>query len=66
MGLIDRKDLNIDPVVRFQHKYYLPLTLALGFELPTLIGWTYGDALGAFVWGGVSIQISIVLPRIIN
>lgn len=48
------QDLNIDPVVRFQHKYYIPLTLALGFGLPTAIGWTYGDALGAFIWGGVS------------
>lgn len=54
MNLIDRKDLNIDPVVRFQHKYYIPLTLSLGFVLPTLIGATYGDALGGFIWGGVS------------
>lgn len=69
MALIDRKDLDIDPgtlprpltmrsvltrlVVRFQHKYYVPLTLGLGLGLPTLIGWSYGDAMGGYVWGGV-------------
>lgn len=53
MGLIDKKDLEIDPVVRFQHKHYVPLTLFLGIVLPTLIGATYGDAMGGFVWGGI-------------
>lgn len=42
------------PVVRFQHKHYLPLTLGLGLVAPALVGWSYGDALGGFIWGGVS------------
>jgi stearoyl-CoA desaturase (delta-9 desaturase) len=42
-------------VVRFQHKYYLPLTLGLGLVAPTLIGATYGDAMGGYIWGGVSL-----------
>lgn len=53
MALVDRKDLDADPVVRFQHRHYLPLTLSLGLVLPTIIGWTYGDAMGGYVWGGV-------------
>lgn len=53
MGLIDKKDLDIDPVVRFQHKHYVPLTLFLGIVLPTLIGASYGDTMGGFIWGGI-------------
>lgn len=59
MALVDRKDLDIDPVVRFQHKYYIPLTLALGLVAPTLIGWSYGDAMGGYIWGGVVARILI-------
>ena len=54
MHLIDRKDLDLDPVVRFQHKYYLPLTLGLGLVLPTLLASLWDDALGGFIWGGVA------------
>lgn len=48
--------------MRFQHKYYLPLTLGLGLVLPTLIGWSYGDALGGFVWGGVAARLMVGFP----
>jgi stearoyl-CoA desaturase (delta-9 desaturase) len=44
----------VSPVVRFQHKHYIPIALFSGLVLPTLIaslGW--GDTLGGFVWGGV-------------
>ncbi|RSH87110.1 hypothetical protein EHS25_003599 [Saitozyma podzolica] len=54
MKLIERADLEADPVVRFQHKHYIPIALFSGLVLPTLIaslGW--GDTLGGFVWGGV-------------
>ena len=46
-------------VVRFQHKHYVPLTLFLGIALPTLIGASYGDAMGGFVWGGIVSTIFI-------
>ncbi|KAK4058273.1 hypothetical protein OIO90_000430 [Microbotryomycetes sp. JL221] len=59
MKLIDRKDLDADPVVRFQHRHYVPLTVGLGLVAPTLIGWTYGDALGGFIWGGVVARLLI-------
>lgn len=51
--LIDKKDLEADPVVRVQHKYYISLSIVLGFILPTLLGACWGDALGGYIWGGV-------------
>ncbi|KAJ7070728.1 hypothetical protein C8F01DRAFT_1313861 [Mycena amicta] len=53
MELVDREDLDSDPVVRFQHKHYVPLALFFGFVLPTLLGTLWGDASGAYVWGGL-------------
>ncbi|KAF7307151.1 Stearoyl-CoA desaturase [Mycena indigotica] len=53
MELVDRDDLDSDPVVRFQHKHYVPLALFFGFVLPTLLGMIWGDPSGAYVWGGL-------------
>lgn len=46
-------------VVRFQHKYYLPIALFSGLILPTLIGATWGDAMGGLVWGGAVARLLI-------
>ncbi|CAG8492503.1 6124_t:CDS:2 [Funneliformis mosseae] len=59
MKLIDASDLNADPVVRFQHKHYVPLALVSGFALPTLIGALWGDALGGFLYGGILSRVVI-------
>ncbi|KDE03148.1 hypothetical protein MVLG_06343 [Microbotryum lychnidis-dioicae p1A1 Lamole] len=59
MSLIDKKDLDADPVVCFQHKYYIPLTLFLSLVMPTLIGWAWGDPMGGYIWGGVIARIMI-------
>ncbi|GAA94643.1 hypothetical protein E5Q_01296 [Mixia osmundae IAM 14324] len=59
MPLIERRDLDSDPVVRFQHKYYLPLTLFFGLALPTLLGASWGDAMGGYIYGGVLARIMI-------
>ncbi|KAJ7293006.1 fatty acid desaturase-domain-containing protein [Mycena rebaudengoi] len=59
MELVDREDLDRDPVVRFQHKYYVPLALFFGFVFPTLLGSLWGDASGAFVWGGLVSRLFI-------
>ncbi|KAJ7361409.1 hypothetical protein DFH08DRAFT_844042 [Mycena albidolilacea] len=59
MELVDREDLDSDPVVRFQHKYYVPLAFFFGFILPTLLGATWGDPSGAFVWGGLVARLAI-------
>ncbi|KAJ7161251.1 hypothetical protein C8R43DRAFT_880841 [Mycena crocata] len=59
MELVDREDLDSDPVVRFQHKHYVPLALFFGFVLPTLLGTIWGDPSGAFVWGGLVSRLAI-------
>lgn len=38
---LDVSDLQADPIVRFQRKYYLQLVLLLCFVLPTVIPWMY-------------------------
>ncbi|KAJ3843365.1 hypothetical protein F5878DRAFT_605201 [Lentinula raphanica] len=59
MELVDREDLDRDPVVRFQHKYYIPLALFFGFAVPPLIGALWHDALGAFVWAGLVSRVAV-------
>ncbi|MDG0815665.1 fatty acid desaturase [Bdellovibrio svalbardensis] len=49
---IQAPDLEKDWMVKFQHDYYLPLSILMGFGLPTLIGWMMGSPLGGFVIGG--------------
>lgn len=47
-------------VVRFQHKYFVPIAVFSGLVLPTLIakyGW--GDAMGGYVWGGLVARLLI-------
>ncbi|KAG8850545.1 hypothetical protein FRC20_001991, partial [Serendipita sp. 405] len=46
LSLIEKDDLDRDPIVRFQHKYYVPLALFTGLVMPTLIAATWGDAVG--------------------
>jgi stearoyl-CoA desaturase (delta-9 desaturase) len=53
LKLIDGSDLNADPVVRFQHKYYVILALSTGIIFPTLIAAIWGDALGGFLYAGL-------------
>ncbi|KAL0951591.1 hypothetical protein HGRIS_008272 [Hohenbuehelia grisea] len=59
MSFIDRDDLEADPVVRFQHKYYVPLALFFGFMLPPLVGLLWHDAFGAFIWAGLVSRVAI-------
>ncbi|KAJ7610805.1 hypothetical protein FB45DRAFT_982113 [Roridomyces roridus] len=59
MELVDREDLESDPVVRFQHKHYVPLALFFGFVVPTLLGMLWNDPSGAFVWGGLVSRLAI-------
>jgi len=46
-------DLRRDPLVMWQHRYYLPLALTLNFGVPLLIGWASGDIVGVFLLAGV-------------
>jgi len=56
---IDKDDLNDDPVVTFQHNYYVPIALSLGFVMPLFLGYLWDDAVGAFIWGGLVSRLAI-------
>jgi stearoyl-CoA desaturase (delta-9 desaturase) len=61
------RDLQKDPIVAFQHRYYLPLALALNFGLPLLLGWLHGELWGMFLLAGVlRLVVSHHLTFLIN
>ncbi len=47
------KDLQRDPVVMWQHRNYLWLTLLVNFGIPIFIGLIHGDVIGMFLTVGV-------------
>lgn len=54
IGRVAIDDLSRDPLVRLQHKFYLPLALFMGFILPTIIcGLGWGDWWGGYFLAGV-------------
>jgi len=59
MKLIDTADLDSDPVVRFQHKNYVPLALSFGFGLPLLGGLLHGDVLNWMLYGAFAPRLMI-------
>lgn len=57
---IDQTDLNADPIVRFQHKYFQVLSISYGLILPAVVGkWWFDDAWMGLLWGGVVARIAI-------
>ncbi len=46
------RDLANDPVVHFQHRYYVPIAIAMGFLLPMILGYCLGSALGGLAIAG--------------
>ena len=47
------RDLEQDPIVAWQHRYYLPLVLATNVGLPLALGWLAGDLWGVFLLAGL-------------
>ena len=45
-------DLLKDPLVMWQHRWYLPLVVVFTFALPTYIGLIGGRPVGGLLWGG--------------
>jgi stearoyl-CoA desaturase (Delta-9 desaturase) len=45
-------DLQRDRMVMFQHNYYPWVGMFAGLVIPTLIGWAFGDPIGAFILAG--------------
>jgi stearoyl-CoA desaturase (delta-9 desaturase) len=48
------RDLSQDPLVCWQHRFYMPLAIFVGGVSPLLIGYFLGDALGCFLLVGVT------------
>jgi stearoyl-CoA desaturase (Delta-9 desaturase) len=46
------RDLERDPLVMFQHRYYLPIALGMNFGMPLLAGWATGDPLATLLLAG--------------
>jgi len=60
LRLVDKSDLDRDPVVRFQHRFFVPLALAGGLLLPALIGHLWiGSWAEGYLWGGVVARLLI-------
>ncbi len=47
------KDLLRDPLVMFQHKYYILIATFTCFVMPTFAGWLCGSAFAGLLFGGV-------------
>lgn len=45
-------ELQEDPLVRFQHKFYLPIAVATGYFLPIAIAACWGDWIGGLIIAG--------------
>ncbi|KIL00840.1 hypothetical protein PAXRUDRAFT_790237 [Paxillus rubicundulus Ve08.2h10] len=56
---VDREDLDNDPVVRFQHMYYVQIAFVLGYVVPIMLGYLWGDPVGAFVYGGLITRLAV-------
>ncbi|KAF8753836.1 Acyl-CoA desaturase [Rhizoctonia solani] len=59
MSLVNKDDLEADPVVQIQHRFYIPIAAFFGLVTPTLIAKLWGDALGGYLYGGVVARIMI-------
>jgi stearoyl-CoA desaturase (delta-9 desaturase) len=47
------RDLQRDPLVAFQHRYYYVLAIGLNVLVPLALGWLHGDLWGVFLLAGV-------------
>ena len=53
-GPADVSDLRSNPVVKWQHRYYLLLAFIMSIVVPTSVaGYGWGDWQGGFVWTGL-------------
>ncbi|KAI8388844.1 stearoyl-CoA desaturase [Radiomyces spectabilis] len=60
IGYADVADLKADPIIKFQHKYYLFFAFGMAFLFPTLVaGLLWDDFRGGFFYGGVIRLVAI-------
>jgi len=51
------KDLQADPILAWQHRWYVLIAVGVGMGLPALVGYAFGGvpgAVGGFVWAGLA------------
>lgn len=49
---IKAADLERDPLIMWQHKYFIPLSIVMGFLFPAVVGYFLGSALGGLIVAG--------------
>lgn len=59
IGRAGIEDLNSDPWIRWQHKYYVPLAIFMSVGVPTIICAMWGDAWGGFFYAGMLRQFLV-------
>ncbi|OLL24565.1 Acyl-CoA desaturase, partial [Neolecta irregularis DAH-3] len=53
-GRSDISDLDVDPLVKFQHRHFTPIMIFMGFILPCVVaGYGWGDFRGGFFFAGI-------------
>jgi stearoyl-CoA desaturase (delta-9 desaturase) len=61
------EDLKADPMLVWQHKYYLWIAISMGFILPMLLAASWGDALGGlFIAGALRMTVNHHFTFFIN
>ena len=59
-GRVDMKDLDINGLVQFQHRFYPVLAPFVSILLPTVIaGWGWGDWRGGYFFAGIFRQVLV-------
>ncbi len=54
LGLTNVKDLQKDPLVAWQHRYFYPLALVMSFGFPAVFALLWNDPWGGFMVAGVA------------
>lgn len=54
LGQVDMTDLDSDPLVKLQHRFYIPIALFMAFGFPMLVaGLGWNDWWGGLCWAGI-------------
>jgi stearoyl-CoA desaturase (delta-9 desaturase) len=53
LNTANARDLEANPIVQFQHRYYLWLAVGMNVGVPLLLGWWHGDIWGALLLPGL-------------
>jgi len=59
VGWADISDLQADPMIQWQHKYYLPLCMTVGIIIPTLICGLWGDLAGGYFYACMARMVGV-------